>query len=66
MITVQKTDSKDSRIIARLVVNSRYSTLYMSEDIYAEIRDLVYICDKIMKQYSISANRIQIWFAIHF
>ena len=36
------------------------------EGIYAEIRDLVYSRDRIMKQHNISANRIQRWLAIHF
>ena len=34
--------------------------------IYAEIRDLVYSRDRIMKQHTIAANRIQRWLAIHF
>ena len=38
----------------------------MPEGIYAEIRDLVYSRDRIMKQHNISANRIQRWLAIHF
>ena len=57
----KKTDSKDSKTIAKLIVNGRYSISYMSEGVYAEIRD-----DRIMKQYNISANRIQSWLAIHF
>ena len=47
------------------------STIVVGVDIgsqihYAEIRDLVYSCDRIMKQHNISANRIQRWLAIHF
>lgn len=38
----------------------------MPEGIYAEIRDLVYSRDRIVKQHNISANRIQRWLAIHF
>ena len=37
----------------------------MPEDIYAEIKDLVYSRDRIVKQHNISANRIQKRFAIH-
>jgi len=62
----KKTDSKDPKTIAKLVVEGRYSIPYMPEGIYAEIRDLVYSCDRIMKQHNISANRIQRWLAIHF
>lgn len=62
----KKTDSKDPKTIAKLVVDGRYSIPYMSEVIYAEIRDLVYSRDRIMKQHNISANRIQRWLAIYF
>lgn len=61
-----KTDAKDPKTIAKLVVDGRYSIPYMPEGIYAEIRDLVYSRDRIMKQHNISANRIQRWLAIHF
>ena len=62
----KKTDLKDPKTIAKLVVDGRYSIPYMPEGIYAEIRDLVYSRDRIMKQHNISANRIQRWLAIHF
>ena len=62
----KKTDAKDPKTIAKLVVDGRYSRTYMPEEIYAEIRDLVYSRDRIMKQHNISANGIQRWLAIHF
>ena len=62
----KKTDSKDPKTIAKLVVDGRYSIPYMPEGIYAEIRDLVYSRDRIVKQQNISDNRIQRWLAIHF
>ena len=62
----KKTDLKDPKTIAKLVVDGRYSIPYMPEGIYAEIRDLVYSRDRIIKQHNISANRIQRWLAIHF
>ena len=62
----KKTDLKDPKTIAKLVVDGRYSIPYMPEGIYAEIRDLVYSRDRIMKQHNISANRIQRWLVIHF
>lgn len=62
----KKTDTKDPKTIAKLVVDGRYSMPYMPEGIYAEIRDLVYSRDRIMKQHNICANRIQRWLAIHF
>lgn len=62
----KKTDRKDPKTIAKLVVDGRYSVPYMPEGIYAEIRDLVYSRDRIIKQHNIAANRIQRWLAIHF
>ena len=62
----KKTDAKDPKTIAKLVIDGRYSIPYIPEGIYAEIRDLVYSRDRIMKQHNISANRIQRWLAIHF
>lgn len=40
-----KTDSKEPKAIAKLVVDGRYSIPYIPEGIYAEIRDLVYSRD---------------------
>lgn len=62
----KKTDAKDPKTIAKLVVDGRYSIPYIPEGVYAEIRDLVYSRDRIMKQHNISANRIQRWLSIHF
>ena len=42
----KKIDSKDPKTIAKLVVDGRYSILYMPEGVYAEIRDLVYSRDR--------------------
>ncbi len=61
-----KTDSKDPKTIAKLVVDGRNSIPYMPEGVYVEIRDLVYSRDRIVKQHNIFVNRIQLWFAIHF
>ena len=52
----KKTDAKDPKTIAKLVVDGRYSIPYMPEGIYAETRDLVYSRDRIMKQHNISAE----------
>ncbi len=62
----KKTDAKDPKTIAKLVIDGRYSIPYMPEGIYAEIRELVYSRDRIIKQHNICANRIQRWLAIHF
>ena len=62
----KKTDAKDPKTIAKLVVDGRYSIPYMPVGIYVEIRDLVYSRGRIMKQHNIAANRIQRWLVIHF
>ena len=62
----KKTDIKDPKTIAKLVIDGRFSIPYMPEGIYAEIRDLEYSRDRIIKQHNISANRIQRWLAVHF
>lgn len=43
----KKTDSKDPKIIEKLVVDESYLIPYIPEGIYAEIRDLVYNRDRI-------------------
>lgn len=62
----KKTDAKDPKTIAKLVIDGRCSFPYTPEGIFAEIRDLVYSRDRIIKQYNIAANRIQRWLSIHF
>ena len=62
----KKTDSKDPKTIAKLVIDGRYSIPYTPNGVFAEIRDLVYSRDRIMKQHNIVANRIQRWLSIHF
>ena len=48
----KKTDAKDPKTIAKLVVDGRYSIPYMPEGIYAETRDLVYSRDREGLQYT--------------
>ena len=62
----KKTNAKDPKTIAKLVIDGRYSFPYTPEGIFAEIRDLVYSRDRIIKQYNIATNRIQRWLSIHF
>ena len=63
----KKTDSKDPKTIAKLVVDGRYSIPYMPEGIYAEIRDLVYSRDRINEAAQHICKRgSQRWLAIHF
>ena len=47
----KKTDAKDPKTIAKLVVDGKYSIPYMPKGIYDEIRDLVDSRDRIMKHH---------------
>ncbi len=62
----KKTDLKDPKTIAKLVIDGRYSFPYVPEGIYAEIREVAYSRDRIMKELNQHRNRIQRWLAIHF
>ena len=62
----KKTDFKDPKTIAKLVVDGRYSIPYIPEGIYAELRQAVSSRDRIMKELNASTNRIKRWLKIYF
>ena len=62
----KKTDSKDPKTIAKLVIDGRYSFPYVPEGIYAEIREVTSSRDRIMKELNAASNRIQRWLKIYF
>lgn len=62
----KKTDLKDPKTIAKLVIDGRYSFPYVPEGIYAEIREVVSSRDRIMKELNAASNRIQRWLKIYF
>lgn len=62
----KKTDFKDPKTIAKFVVEGRYSFLYVPEEIYAELREMVSSRDRILKEQNAAANRIQRWLKIYF
>lgn len=55
----KKTDLKDPKTIAKLVIDGRYSFPYVPEGIYAEIREVTSSRDRIMKELNAASNRIQ-------
>ncbi len=61
-----KTDLKDPKTIAKLVVEGRYSFSYVPEGIYAELREAVSSRDRIVKELNTASNRIQRWLKIYF
>lgn len=62
----KKTDQKDPKTIAKLVIDGRYSFPYVPEGIYAELREMVSSRDRILKELNAAANRIQRWLKIYF
>ena len=54
----KKTDFKDPKTIAKLVVDGRYSYPYLPEGVYAELREAVSSRDRIVKELGSCANRI--------
>lgn len=62
----RKTDNKDPKTIAKLVVEGRYSIPYMPEGVYAELREAMNLRDQIVKALNAAANRIQRWLTIYF
>lgn len=62
----KKTDLKDPKTIAKLVVDGRYCFPYVPEGIYQDLREVVSSRDRIMKEHCIASNRIQRWLKIYF
>jgi transposase len=61
-----KTDRKDPKTIAKLVIEGRYLEPYIPEGIYAEIRTMNENRVRISKELSAISNRIQRWLKIYF
>ena len=62
----EKSDLKDPKTIAGLVREGRYSTSYLPEGVYAEIREAQVCRDQIMKQHVRLSNQIQGWLQKYF
>ena len=62
----EKDDIKDPKTIAGLVREGRYSTAYIPEGNYAEIREAQVCRDQIMKQHVRLSNQIQAWLQQYF
>ncbi|WP_047811372.1 IS110 family transposase, partial [Desulfosporosinus acididurans] len=61
-----KTDAKDPKTIAKLVIEGRYNEPYIPEGIYAELRIAMACRMRIQKEMSSIKNRIQRWLKIYF
>lgn len=62
----KKTDQKDPKTIAKLVVEGRYLYPYIPKGIYAELRAAMDSRERILKELGATENRIQRWLKIHF
>jgi transposase len=61
-----KTDAKDPKTIAKLVIEGRYNEPYIPEGIYAELRIATNCRMRIQKEINSIKNRIQRWLKIYF
>ena len=61
-----KTDLKDPKTIAKLVIGGNYGIPYVPEGIYADLREAVYSRDRIVKELNAAGNRIQRWLKIYY
>lgn len=61
-----KTDRKDPKTIAKLVLEGRYSEPYIPEGVYAEIRIAMNCRWRILKELAATKNQIQRWLKIYF
>jgi transposase len=61
-----KTDAKDPKTIAKLVIEGRYNEPYVPEGVYAELRIAMASKMRIQKEINSIKNRIQRWLKIYF
>ena len=61
-----KTDRKDPKTIAKLVIEGRYSEPYIPEGIYAELRVAMNCRWRLIREITASKNQIQRWLKIYF
>jgi len=61
-----KTDRKDPKTIAKLVIDGRYIEPYIPEGIYAELRVAMNCRWRIIREQTVIQNQIQRWLKIYF
>lgn len=61
-----KTDRKDPKTIAKLVIEGRYMEPYIPEGIYADLRVAVYNRHRIVQELNSIKNRVERWLKIYF
>ena len=61
-----KSDLKDPKVIARLVTEGRYSVPYIPRGVYAELRNMWFLRQRVVDSEVKLRNRIARWFKIYF
>ena len=61
-----KTDLKDPKTIAKLVIEGRYIEPYIPQGLYGELRVLMECRQRIMEALTVTKNQIHRWLAIYF
>lgn len=61
-----KNDRKDPKVIAKLVIEGRYSAPYTPDGVYADLRIMVANRKRLVREITQIKNRFARWFAIYF
>jgi len=61
-----KNDRKDPKVIAKLVIEGRYSEPYTPDGVYADLRIMVSNRKRLVKELTQIKNRFSRWFTIYF
>lgn len=61
-----KNDNKDPKVIAKLVIEGRYSAPYTPDGVYADLRIMVANRKRLIREITQIKNRFARWFAIYF
>ena len=61
-----KNDRKDPKVIAKLVIEGRYSIPYTPDGVYADLRIMVSNRKRLVRELTQIKNRFARWFAIYF
>lgn len=61
-----KNDSKDPKVIAKLVIDGRYSEPYVPDGTYADLRIMTANRRRLVREITQIKNRFARWFAIYF
>ena len=64
--TQDKNDRKDPKVIAKLVIEGRFTEIYIPEGDYAECRNASFLRSQIIKDIVEDKNSLHRWLAIHF